>query len=51
MTEETTQPNIPRDYSVKLTDHPEQVIFNNIYWAAVAIIISGFLFAIAVFGV
>jgi hypothetical protein len=41
----------PKNSGTKLTDQPEQAIFSNIYWAAVALIISGFLFAIAVFGV
>jgi len=51
MTEDTTQPNIPRDYSgTELTDHPERILGCSVYWAILICIISGFAFGLAVFG-
>lgn len=48
MNEDTTQPNIPRDYAKK--ELPQHVVGCNVFWAILVCIISGFAFALAVFG-
>jgi len=51
MTEDTTQPNIPRDYSgIEVVDHPERVYASKAFWAGIALTVSGFAFGLAVFG-
>jgi len=49
MNEDTTQPNIPRDYSVEITDHPERILGCSVFWGVLVSVILGFALGLAFF--